>query len=94
MMMMTQFWASFVKDEFDLKTPAEFSYAIAVMERIEGWKKEVNKINFWVPDMRQECGSFPEPLCVTAVNLGVGMEVFLRVVLSVWSSLLLFMYLV
>ena len=39
MVMMTQFWASFVKDEFDLKTTAEFSYAIAVMERIGGWKK-------------------------------------------------------
>ena len=38
---MTQFWASCVKDEFDLansiQTKAEFSYATVVVDRIGGW---------------------------------------------------------
>ena len=39
-MILTQFWTSHVKDEFDLtnsiQTKAEFSYVIAVMYRIGG----------------------------------------------------------
>ena len=39
-----QFWQSFVDDSFDLEnalqTKAEFSYAIAVMDKIGGWEDE------------------------------------------------------
>ena len=37
-----QFWTSFVEDKFDvddaIQTKAEFSYAIAVMDKIGGWE--------------------------------------------------------
>ena len=43
-----QFRTPFVKDKFDLdaaiQTKVEFSCAIVVMDRIGGWKKEMNKI--------------------------------------------------
>ena len=38
-----QFWTSFVEDKFEsdsaIQTKAEFSYAIAAMDRIGGWKE-------------------------------------------------------
>ena len=53
---LTHFWASHVKDEFDLiiaiQTKAEFSCAIAVKDKIQGWEEE-------------ECGSIPKPSCAT-----------------------------
>ena len=40
---MKQFWISFVEDKFNLdiaiQTEAEFSYAIAVMDRTGGWEE-------------------------------------------------------
>ena len=43
-MFLRQFWQSFVEDRYDLdnaiQTKAEFSYAIAVMDQIEGWEEE------------------------------------------------------
>ena len=37
------FWVAFVKDEFDvgslIHTEAEFSYAVAVMDKIGGWEE-------------------------------------------------------
>ena len=42
--MLKQFWLSFVDDRFDLdnaiQTKAEFSYAIGLMDRIEGWENK------------------------------------------------------
>ena len=47
-----QFWVSFVEDKFDLdnaiQTKAEFSYAIAVMDKTEGWEEEEGKQENWV----------------------------------------------
>ena len=46
-----QFWLSFVEDEFDLdnaiQTKAEFSYAIAVIDRIGGWEEEEREQEIW-----------------------------------------------
>ena len=42
--MLKQIWLSFVDDRFDLdnaiQTKTEFSDAIAVMDKIEGWEEE------------------------------------------------------
>ena len=42
---MRQFWQSFVDDRFNsehaIQTKAEFSSAIAVMDKIGGWEKEI-----------------------------------------------------
>ena len=46
-----QFWTSFDEDKFDLdksiQTKAEFSYAMAVMDRIGGWEEGYGQEN-WV----------------------------------------------
>ena len=45
-----QFWTFFAEDKFDLdaiQTKAEFSYAIAAMDRIGGWEEGDEQEN-WV----------------------------------------------
>ena len=50
-MILTQVWTSYVKDEFDLthliQTEAQYSYAVAIMDRIGDW----------IEDGRSEDGS-------------------------------------
>ena len=49
---MKQFWLSSEDDKFDLdnaiQTKAEFSYAIAGMDRIGGWEEEEGEQENWV----------------------------------------------